>query len=130
MERMVTLRNDDSIRALPGDWIISREQQILDVVPDPAFLARYDPADETSLQVMGDARGRLERTLGLGSTETVEHLVTAVERMARLVIGDVQIDFTPGQWEHLAHRAQKMGLTVDALVRRIVDKITSDIWNV
>lgn len=110
------------------DWIIARGESIIDVVSDSRFLQKYERADAPGLQIVDAHRTKLERALGIGSTETPEHLVTAVERLARLTIGDIPIDFTPGQWETLAHRAQKRQISVNALLRQIVDKITADIW--
>ena len=65
----------------------------------------------------------LEWTIqGVAAVDLPEHLATAVDRLARLVVGNIRIDFTPGQWEHLAHRAEKMGLTMSALDQRMNGK--------
>ena len=129
-ETVVILPTGDEVRAWPGEWLIVRDQQTLEVFSQAAFTRAYEKADDVGIRIDGDVRSRIERTLGIGSTETPEHLATAVERSARLVIGDIRIDFTPGQWEHLAHRAGKMGLTVEALVRRVVERTTSEFFTV
>lgn len=127
-EQTVTLPDGHDALARHGDWLLAKHDTVIDVV-SPAQLARtYEPVEDRGLVLTGDCRTQIERTLGVGSTETPEHLVTAIDRMARLVIGDVRVDFTPGQWEYLAHRAEKQGLTVDQLVRRVVDWVTAELW--
>lgn len=125
----VVLPDGTALDAVPGQWLITNGAQIVDVLSPDQFTRLYEPVEATGLVLAGALRARIERTLGIGSTETPEHLVTAIERTARLVIGDVRVDFTPGQWEHLAHRAEKMGITVDQLLTRVVARITDDLWN-
>ncbi len=129
-EQVVILPTGDEVRAWPGEWLITRDQQTIEVLSQTAFARAYEQTEDVGIPVSGAIRSRIERTLGLGSTETPEHLATAVERAARLVIGDIRVDFTLGQWEHLAHRAGKMGLTVEALVLRVVERVTADFWTV
>lgn len=127
-DRWVNLPNGESMRASVGDWLIARQEQIVDVCDDKRLREVYEPAEQTGLVLRDDARFQAERALGIGSTDTPEHLVAAINRLARLKVGDVQVEFTPGQWEHLAHRAGKMGISTGELVRRIAEKITQDIW--
>lgn len=124
----VTLPDGQDVTARTGEWLIAKDDQVIDVVSPFRFQRLYEPIEDRGLVVSGPLRSRIERTLGMGSTETPEHLATAIERSARLVIGDVRVDFTPGQWEYLAHKAEKRGITVDALVRQIVDWMTSEMW--
>jgi hypothetical protein len=117
------------VTASVGDWTITQGERVVDVVSGKELYRKYDPVGSDGLILRTDHRSRIDRTLGIGSTETPDHLVTAIERLARLRIGDVRVDFTPGQWEHLQHRAGKMGITTDALLHRVVERITSEIWN-
>lgn len=71
---------------------------------------------------------RLEDTLGLGATQTVETLVKAVERLASMKIGDIRIPFTPGQLAELQHRASKRGRTVEAEMRAVVARIEDELF--
>ena len=71
---------------------------------------------------------RLELTTGLGSTRTPEDLCTAVERLAKISIGTIQIDFTPGQLEEIHHRAVKRGRTVKQELQAVVDRIREAIF--
>jgi hypothetical protein len=112
----------------PGDWAITRGPVTLAVLPPAVYEQEYAAVDEHSLTLTGAERAEVARALGFGSTETSSHLVTAAKRLAHLTIGTIDVDFTPGQWEELAHRATKRGLSVESLVKQIVDKITQDIW--
>lgn len=127
--QLVNLPHGIACTAYPGDWLIANGAQVVAVVDEEAYRAEYEVVDATGLVLGEEARYRIERSLGVGSSESPEHLVTAIERVARLTVGDVRVDFTPGQWEHLSHRAGKMGITVADLLKRIVDRITGDLWN-
>ena len=124
----VTLPDGSHLTTQVGEWMITREERVVDVVSTHELRKRYEPTEKEGLLVSGDTRARIERILGMGSTETPEMLATAVERMARFKIGDIRVDFTPGQWDHLTHRATKMGLTVGDMLKRLVDRFTQDLW--
>src|SRR5207247_1994401 len=118
-DRWIVLPNGEGMKASVGDWLITSGEQIVDVASDKRLREVYEPAEPSGLVLRDDFRFQAEKALGIGATETPEMLVAAINRLARLKVGDVQIDFTPGQWEHLAHRAGKMGISVEALVKRI-----------
>ena len=126
--QQVSLPDGTFITTQVGEWLITRNEQVVDVVSAHELKKRYEPTEKEGVLVNGECRSRIERILGVGSTETPEMLATAVERLARLKIGTLQVDFTPGQWEYLKHRADKMGLTVGDMVKRIGDRFTQDIW--
>lgn len=113
----------------PGNWVISRGSTVLAVLPTDVYQQEYIPVDEHALTLTGADRAEVARALGFGSTDTPQHLVTAATRLAHLTIGTIDVDFTPGQWEELAHRATKRGISVESLVKQIVDKICQDIWS-
>jgi hypothetical protein len=123
-------KQDRKIVGEPGDWVVTQANDILDVLPADVFRHQYEIADEGSLTISGKDRALIEQTLGIGSTLDSSRLVGSIVRLARLSIGEIAVDFTPGQWEELDHRAKKRGLTVENLVKQIVAKVTQDIWNV
>lgn len=125
-----TLPDDEIKTGVPGSWVLSKGVIVVDVISAREFDARFEEVSDRDLQISGALRSRIEQTLGFGSTETPEHLATAIDRLARLVIGNNEIHFTPGQWEEIAYRASKMGLTVEALCKRIADRVTQDFWAV
>lgn len=129
-DTVVTLGNGYEEDGRAGDWVLTKGSVVQTVVTDAVYRARYEPVDERGLLLSGADRTTLERALGFGATETTQHLLTAVARLARLRIGAIDVDFTPGQWEELAARSTKRGITVETLVRQVVDKITSEIWHV
>jgi hypothetical protein len=113
-----------------GDWVISRGAHILDVMEEDKFRHQFEVVDTSDLLIPGAARTAIESALGFGSTETPLMLVTAIRRLARLTIGTIEVEFTPAQWEDLAHRAKKRGLSVEMLVRQVVTKLSQDLWSV
>ncbi len=114
----------------PGEWVIAQGTFAIEVLPDADYLKKYVRADANAVTVSGGQLTQIARALGIGSVNSPEALVGAVERLARLKIGEVTIPLTPGQWETLRHRAAKRGLSVPALVQQIVDKITQDLFQV
>lgn len=126
----LTLLSDVKVYAHPGMWVVSNGPHVIDVLPEALFKSRFEPATTDGLVIDGASRAALEKALGFGSTKSAGDLVTVASRLARLSVGDIAIDFSPGQWDVLAHRAQKRGISVEALVRQIVDKLTADIWEI
>lgn len=118
------------VTPLVGDWVLSRGSHVLSILPDREFHLQYEIVDDQALTLSGADRIVIERTLGFAATETRDHLLTAITRLARLEIGSIVVDFSPAQWEELAHRATKRGLPVATLVKQIVDKLTQDLWTV
>lgn len=70
----------------------------------------------------------IEDTLGIGTTQSAPHLIAAIERLARVEIGEVVIPFTPGQLAEIKHRAQKRGRTVAEEIQAVVDRIRDEIF--
>lgn len=113
-----------------GDWVITRQNRVLDVLPDGRFTQQYVPHDPGVMTIPGSDRTTLEKVLGFGSTRDSHTLTRAVINLAGLRIGKLEIDFTPQQWAELAHRAKKMHLTVEELVKHLHRKFTQDIWTI
>lgn len=116
------------VRVFPGWWIVSKGTITIDVLPEDRFLKYYETIDEQGLLLSGAHRSQIERKLGFNATETPEHLVSAIERLADLRIGHIQVDFTPSQFDILAHRAAKRGMSTADYVKLVVDRITSEIF--
>lgn len=123
-----TLPDGEDVRGRNGEWVLLHGLIVVDVIPPAMFAERFEEVVENTLTIAGTVRARLEKALGFGSTLTPEHLAAAVERLARLSIGTIDLDFTPGQWEELQHRASKRGISLEALVQQVVDRITSEFW--
>ena len=122
------LSSGEEIAAAPGDWIVANQRTLLAVVPARTFPAPYELVDPAALTLSNADRTALESTLGLGATQTPAALVAAVSRLARLRVGEVEITFTPGQLEELAHRAEKRGRSLQAEIEAVVDRIREEIF--
>lgn len=68
-------------------------------------------------------RDRLEQLLGGGSLRSSEDLVSRVESLASISIGDVRLGFTPGQMKQLAAIAQRNRKTVEQVVKETVKEM-------
>ena len=118
---------DGSKRAgYPLDWVIYRQDLVVDVVPHAIFERLYEPVTQ-GLVVPDEARPQLERVLGIGTTKDVRSLLDAVARLAKLSVGNIQIDFTPGQWEELTRRAAVQNQPLATYLERMVAKLTQDL---
>lgn len=124
------LQSGRKVLGEPGDWVVTQKDMIIEVLPADIFRHQYEPAQADSLTISGKDRTAIEQILGIGSTLDAARLVGSITRLARLEIGGVVLDFTPGQWEELHHRAEKRGITTENLVKQIVARITSEIWSV
>ena len=109
---------------LPGDFLISDEHGPVDLQKD---LKLYDFI-EAGMRVPEAHRQRLESILGLGSTQSAENLVAAADRLAKLEIGGLKVDFTPGQWEELRRKAAAQGQSLEVYLARLVQKFGQDFW--
>lgn len=113
--------------AKPGDWIVTLGTELVDICAEEEFRLKYDEIVEGTLVPQGVCR-QIEDLTGIGSTQTPEKLYQAVDRLARIAVGDVKIDFTPGQLEELKHRAGKRGLTVKQEIQRVIDRIKDELF--
>jgi hypothetical protein len=111
-----------------GDWLIYQGSVLVAVVLAKDFPAPYEILVEGRLVLSKTDREGLEAVAGIGCTRTPTDLLHAVERLARIRIGDVTIPFTPGQLEEIAQRAQKRSQTVAQTVGAIVDRIKEEIF--
>jgi hypothetical protein len=112
--------------AHPGDWLIlDIDGHEIDVVK--VLTSDYEII-EPGLLLPETCRPDLERVLGLGVMKSPKDLVKAVDRLARLEIGGILVDFTPGQWEELTRKAAVQDQTVEVYLNRMVKKFTQDLW--
>lgn len=123
------LADGSHAHANAGDWLISAGKHVLAIVPASGFPGPYEVIAEGTLILTHAERDRLETTTGLGTTRTGSEFCSAVERLASLKIGDVKVDFTPGQWEELKHRSVKRGQTLVQTVQAVVDRVRDEIFH-
>lgn len=113
----------------PGDWLIYQGAYLLAICPDADFPGvTYEIVAEGTLTLTVQDRDRLERSAGIGCTQSAASLIQAVQRLARIQIGDVTIPFTPGQLEELKHRALKRGQTLEQTVQAVIDRIKDELF--
>lgn len=126
-----TLADGTPCYARVGDWVIYGGQgaQVIGVIAPADFPAPYEIVTEGSLTLSRAEREQIEATTGVGTTQTAAALLAAVQRLARITIGEVALPFTPGQIEELQHRAQKRGQTVQQALQAVVDRIHDEIFH-
>lgn len=117
-----------SVHAEAGDYVITRGAHTLDVLSPQRFQQAYERIDSGLALTRGECT-RLEQTLGVGATTAGVTLAQAVERLALLTIGEVRLDFTPGQLAELKHRATKRGQTIEQTIRHVVDRIQDELFH-
>lgn len=127
----VTLVDASTVPAYVGDWLITSggSAQPLSVCPAASFRSLYEVQQDGSLTLSQPEREALEILIGLGAARTPATLLAAVDRLASIRIGDVRLEFTPGQLEELQHRAAKRGQTVEQSVQAVVDRIRDEIFH-
>lgn len=70
----------------------------------------------------------IEQACGFGSTRDSQSLRLAVEKLARLKVGEITVSFTPAQWDDLKNRATKRGQTLDQYMKGVLDRWAQDLW--
>jgi hypothetical protein len=113
---------------LPGreqEWMISAGAQVIDLVQK--LDEKYEIVAE-GMVLSREVCVQIEKTTGIGTSHSVDKLVAAIERLARISIGSVKVEFTPGQLEELKHRATKRGSTLKQELQRAVDRVKDEIF--
>jgi hypothetical protein len=123
-----TLVDGTTRSAAPGDWLITRGKTVIDVCRDPDLRDRYQIIESGSVSISAATCVLLENTLGIGATQSTERLLAAVERLATIKIGEIRIDFTPGQLEEIALRAKKRNQTVQQAMQAVIDRIREELF--
>jgi hypothetical protein len=98
------------------------------VLLDRVALALLRPAPVPGLQLSPAECNRLEETTGLASTQSAEAFIRAVERLASIRVGDIRIEFTPGQLSELQYRAQKRGRSIAEEMKAVVDRLRDELF--
>ena len=123
----VTFSTGATWRVPPGDWIIMQGETVVDVCGAAAFKDKFEIVVDGTL-IPRSICTEIEETTGIGSTRNPDELLKAIQRLAKISIGHVQIIFTPGQLEELLHRASKRGYSVQQEIERIVDRIKDELF--
>lgn len=99
--------------------VISPEEVIADI------LDRFSGVSPTDrVIVVGNThRQRLEKLLSGGGLFDAEDLTTKVEGLASISVGDIRLEFTPGQLKQLAHFARRNGKTVEEVTKETVKRM-------
>lgn len=84
---------------------------------------------EEGLFLPATHRAEVERVLGTGAMRTAEDLVRGIDSLARLEVGGILVDFTPGQWAELKHKAAVQNQTLEEYMTRLVRRFTQDLWS-
>lgn len=102
--------------------------ELIEVVGDKDFATKFARIEEGTLLPPGTCT-QIETITGIGTTQTADGLFAAIDRLARIAIGDIKIEFTPGQLTEIRHRAFKRGSTVKQELQRIVDRIKDELFH-
>jgi hypothetical protein len=96
-----------------------------------AVIARHlppTPARAPGVTLSPREADQIAEALGLGTAPTAAAILTGIDRLASLRIGDIRIPFTPGQLAELQHRAMKRGRTVEAEIRAVVARLEDELF--
>lgn len=102
----------------PEEIMVDRLTRFKDVAPSDRVVV-VDPK----------VRNRLEMILSGGSLKDAEDLLKKVEDLADLKIGEIRIDFTPGEWKRMKNWANRQGKTVEFIMKDIVARIRLTIFD-
>lgn len=126
--QIIDLADGSQASLLPGDWIIRRQNTVLDTAKATRLDERYETVAEGGMQLSAETCRALDETLGFGAAKDPQSLRAAVDRLAYLSIGEIRIPFTPGQLEEIAHRAGKRGRSVQQELQAVVDRVRDELF--
>lgn len=87
-----------------------------------------DPRDHPLILTGGRTMQQIEDHLGGGNIRGAEDLLQKVRRLANIKFGEHEFVISPGQYQELAHRATKLGLTHEQFIARMWTKISEDFF--
>lgn len=116
------------VEVLRGDWVVCAGTDAIEVFPDGEFQRTYTPITPAGLTLTPEDHTAIEQIFGFGSTRDSASLRKSIERMVKLSIGDIAVNFTVPQWEELARRADRRGVKIGAYMQQVVDRLTQDLW--
>ena len=93
-------------------------------------LARFAdyPSTARILPLGKDHLQQIEHLLGGGQIKTPQDLVDRVRSYASIRLGGITLDLSPAQKAEITHRAEKRGLTPEAVIREMVDIVLEEIF--
>ena len=71
---------------------------------------------------------QIEHLLGGGQIKTPQDLVDRVRSYASIRLGEITLDLSQAQKAEITHRAEKRGLTPEAVIREMVDIVLEEIF--
>jgi len=94
-------------------------------------LERFSAVTPSDRIIVIDPKNRqeLENVLSGGSLLSAEDLVTKVKAVISISIGDIRLDFTPGQMRELNNVARRNGRTVEQVVKDTVKRMEAQFFN-
>lgn len=126
-----------TLRVSVTDGTLDRLTQRSGAQRDPEYVASQLlsdaaeclPAAGRYVVVAGPELEALERILGGGSVTHGTDLRVKVERLAGISFQHIRLQFSPGQLEELARRAERQGRTVEQIVEMMVPRIHEQFFN-
>ena len=102
----------------PEEIMVDRLTRFKDVSPEDRVIV-----------VEPRTRGRLELILSGGTLKDSEDLLKKVEGLADIKIGEIRIDFSPGELKKIKHWADKQRKTPEGILKDIVERIKLSIFD-
>lgn len=87
-----------------------------DALHDLPATGRHVVLDHATLDALAEI-------LGGGDVLNGPDLVAKIERLAGITFHNIRLEFTPGQLEELARRAERLSLTPEELTRRTIERM-------
>jgi hypothetical protein len=78
------------------------------------------PPQDRAIVVCGRDRSRLEEILSGGTLRDSSDLVQKVQRLADIEIGEVRVNFVPGELQNIKHYATKNRIPVQTAIEQVV----------
>lgn len=117
------------------DDLLARYAAMAPTQPLPTLLERqlarfadYPPTVRV-VPLARDTLQQIETLLGGGTLDTPQQLVDRVRSYASITLGKVVLDFTPAQKAEITHRAQKRGMTPDAVVKELIATVLDQMFD-
>lgn len=117
------------VMTTPQSILVTQGVMIIAVEDEKSLAEHYDTKIEGEFLIVPVIKRRLEDRLGLGSCASGLSLLQAIERLAKISVGQVEIPFTTGQLEELAYRAEKNGRTLRQEVESVIKRLESELFH-
>lgn len=127
--QMIRLASGHMHIAKAGDYLVQLDGQTIDLCAEADLRAKYDVREEGGLRLSGEAVRAIEDRVGIGAGQSSVTLLQAIERLAQLTVGAIEIPLTTGQWAELRYRAEKNGRTLTEELRLVVQRIEDELFH-